>query len=80
MASAGAVAATAPLPEGAKVSGLMSWLWLNACVTEESRMSVPFVTDAALGVWTVKCCSYVRWVGAEVMAGREASVPSALYR
>src|SRR4029079_14362681 len=34
-------------PDGAKVSGLMSWLWLNACVTEESRMSVPFVTDAA---------------------------------
>ena len=31
----------------------MSWLWLNACVTEESRMSVPAATDAASGVSTV---------------------------
>ena len=58
----------------------MSWLWLNAWVTDESRTRVPRTTEPASGVSTENDPPYEILGGAEEMLGRAASVPSVLKR
>jgi hypothetical protein len=43
--------------------------WSSACVTEGSRTSDTFVTEAASGVCTVKPCPYRTIDGALVIVG-----------
>src|SRR5690348_6895114 len=77
---AGAVALRVVAPDALTASGKMSWLWLNPWVTEDSRIKVPRLMDAELGVWIVNEFPYERRAGAEVMVGRVAGVPSAVKR
>ena len=60
--------------------GNRRWLWLNPCVTEDSRIRVPRLMDDAFGVWIVNVFPYERRPGTEVMLGRGARLPSALKR
>ena len=76
MALAGAVTRTLEAPSTETVRLFIRWFWLNACVTDDNRIQVARTIVAAPDTCTVKLCPYDTSVGASVISGLGATVPS----
>ena len=80
MALAGATTVRAPVPDTENDRTFIRWFSLKACVTAPSRIHVTLAMLLACAVCTENDWPYPTDVGADVIAGRVASVPSALNR